>query len=104
MLSSFGMWLGVKFHWFNESLLTFSSVQSDMAANFWRAWWAWLICFGVTIIISLFTKKRPKEELVGLVKGLTDEKHDAHLPFTQRPEFYGLVSLAVFILLNILFW
>ncbi|MFA6455947.1 MAG: sodium:solute symporter family protein [Bacteroidota bacterium] len=104
MLSSFGMWLGVKFHWFSESVLTFSSVQSDMAANFWRAWWAWLICFTVTIVISLFTKKRAKEELVGLVKGLTDEKHDAHLPFTKRPEFYGLVSLAVFIILNILFW
>lgn len=104
MLSSFLLWMGVKFHWFNESIITMSSVQSDMAANFWRAWWAWLICFIVTILISLVTKKKPKEELVGLVKGLTEEKHDAHLPFIKRPEFYAILSLVVFIILNILFW
>lgn len=104
MLSSFLMWLGVKFHWFNESIITMSSVQSDMAANFWRAWWAWLICFGLTIVISLFTKKKPKEELVGLVKGLTEEKHDAHLPFIKRPEFVAIISVIIFVILNIIFW
>lgn len=104
MLSSFFMWLGVKFHWFNESIITMSSVQSDMAANFWRAWWAWLICFVLTIVISLFTRKKPKEELVGLVKGLTEEKHDAHLPFIKRPEFVAIISIVVLILLNIFFW
>jgi solute:Na+ symporter, SSS family len=104
MLSSFLMWMGVKFQWFNESIITMSSVQSDMAANFWRAWWAWVICFVLTVVISLFTKKKPKEELVGLVKGLTVEKHDAHLPFIKRPEFIALISLVVFIILNLLFW
>lgn len=104
MLSSFFMWMGVKFHWFNESIITMSNVQSDMAANFWRAWWAWLICFGLTIIISLFTKRKPKEELVGLVKGLTDEKHDAHLPFVKKPEFAALIAFIVLVLLNVIFW
>jgi SSS family solute:Na+ symporter len=75
-----------------------------MAANFWRAWWAWLICFVVTILISFVTKKKPKEELVGLVKGLTEEKHDANLPFTKKPEFYAILSFIVFVILNILFW
>jgi len=104
MASSFFMWMGVKFHWFNESIITLSNVQSDMAANFWRAWWAWLICFGVTIAISLFTKKRPKEELVGLVKGLTETKLDEHIPFTKKPEFVAIISVIVFIILNLLFW
>jgi SSS family solute:Na+ symporter len=104
MLSSFFMWLGVKFHWFNESIITMSSVQSDMAANFWRAWWAWLICFALTIFISLFTKKKPKEELIGLVKGLTAEKHDSHLPFVKRPEFVAIISIIILVVLNILFW
>jgi SSS family solute:Na+ symporter len=104
MLSSFFMWLGVKFHWFNESIITMSSVQSDMAANFWRAWWAWLICFALTIIISLFTRKKPKEELIGLVKGLTEEKHDSHLPFIKRPEFVAIISIIILVVLNILFW
>lgn len=104
MLSSFLMWMGVKFHWFNESLITLSNVQSDMAANFWRAWWAWLICFLVTIIVSLFTKKKPKEELVGLVKGLTPKINDEHLPLYKRPSFVALISFVVLIFLNIIFW
>jgi len=104
MSSSFLMWMGVKFHWFNESLITMSGVQSDMAANFWRAWWAWVICFGITIIISLFTKKRSKEELVGLVKGLTQTKIDEHVPFIKKPEFVAIISLIILVMLNLLFW
>jgi len=104
MLSSILMYLAVKFHWFAESIITMSNVQSDMAANFWRAWWAWLICAAVTIMVSLFTKKRAKEELVGLVKGLTKENHDQDIPFVQRPEFYAIISLCVLIALNIWFW
>ena len=104
MSSSFFMWMGVKFHWFSESIITMTRVESDMAANFWRAWWAWLICFLVTIVISLFTTRRPKEELVGLVKGLTDEKHDAHLPLIKRPAFVAVISLIVLVILNFLFW
>ena len=104
MMSSFVMYLAVKFQWFAESIITMSSVRSDMAANFWRAWWAWLICAVFTVLISLWTKKKPNEELVGLVKGLTDEKHDQHLPFVKRPEFYAIISLIVVVVLNILFW
>ncbi len=104
IVSSFLMYMGVKFHWFSESLITLSNVQSDMAANFWRAWWAWLICAVVTVAISLVTARRPKEELVGLVKGLTEETLDQHLPFTKRPEFYAVLSLIMVIILNIWFW
>ena len=104
MFTSFFLWMGVKFQWFNESIITMSSVHSDQAANFWRAWWAWLICFALTILISLFTKKKPKEELVGLVKGLTQEKHDSHLPFIKRPEFVAIIAAVVLVILNLLFW
>lgn len=104
MLSSFFMYLAVKFHWFDESLITLSDVQSDMAANFWRAWWAWLICAVLTVGISFVTKKRPKEELVGLVKGLTQEKVDTDIPFVKRPEFYAILSVIVLVILNIWFW
>ncbi|MEJ2617144.1 MAG: hypothetical protein P8Z35_19485 [Ignavibacteriaceae bacterium] len=104
MGSSFTLYMAVKFNWFSQSIITMSSVQSDMAANFWRAWWAWLICAVVTVVISLFTRKKPKEELVGLVKGLTEEKLDKHLPFIKRPEFYAIISLIVLLILNFLFW
>lgn len=104
MGSSFTMFLAVKFNWIDPRLLTMSSVQSDMAANFWRAWWAWLICFGVTITISLFTRKKPDEELVGLVKGLTPETLGQPVPLLRRPAFWAVLSLIIFFALNIWFW
>jgi SSS family solute:Na+ symporter len=104
MSSSFIMYLGVKFNWISIQLITMSSVSSDQAANFWRAWWAWLICFIATIVISLFTKKKPKEELVGLVKGLTPETIEKDIPLIRKPEFWGAISLIIFILLNIYYW
>jgi SSS family solute:Na+ symporter len=85
-------------------VITLSKTASDMAANFWRAWWAWLICFVVTILVSVFTPKKPKEELVGLVKGLTAENLLAPVPLLRKPEFYGSLSIIIFIALNIYFW
>jgi SSS family solute:Na+ symporter len=104
MGSSFLLFLAVKFQWINPASITLSSAGSDMAANFWRAWWAWLICFGVTILVSLFTGKRSPAELVGLVKGLTAEKAMESVPFTRTPEFYGMVAILVLVALNIYFW
>ncbi|MBS3819735.1 Na+/galactose cotransporter, partial [bacterium] len=104
MVSSFGMYLAVRFGWIAKSAITFSDVASDMAANFWRAWWAWLICFGVTIGVSLFTRKKPKKDLVGLVKGLTEEKLMSEDPFYKKPGFFAVISFLVLIVLNILFW
>jgi SSS family solute:Na+ symporter len=94
----------VKFHWLDGSIVTLSANASDRAINFWRAWWAWLICFVFTIVISLFTKKKPRGELVGLVKGLTAEVHDTGVPFLRRPAFYALLSLVVLVILNIIYW
>jgi SSS family solute:Na+ symporter len=104
MGSSFTMFLAVKFSWIDPRMITLSNIQSDMAANFWRAWWAWLICFGVTILISLFTKKKPQEELVGLVKGLTPEAGADGILWYRRPETFAVVSVIVLIILNIYFW
>ncbi len=104
MVSSFTLWMGVKFQWFSQSIITMSDVQSDMAANFWRAWWAWVICFVLTIVISFFTKKKSKDELLGLVKGLTEKKIDKDLPLLKKPGFYAVISLIIFIILNIYFW
>ena len=104
MGSSFFLFLAVKFEWIGVRLITLSSVTSDMAANFWRAWWAWLICFVVTIIVSRFTERRAESELVGLVKGLTTETLGEKVPFRKRPEFYAIISVVVLVALNVLFW
>jgi solute:Na+ symporter, SSS family len=104
MGSSFLMFLAAKFQWVDGSIFTLSPHSSDMAINFWRAWWAWLLCFGSTIVISLFTKKRPREELVGLVKGLTPTSGDEGIPFIKRPAFFAILSLIVLVILNIMYW
>src|ERR1035437_2381661 len=104
MSSSFSMYLAVKFNWISLSLITMSKTSSDMAANFWRAWWAWLICFIATIVISLFTKKKPKEELIGLVKGLTPENVDKDITLFKKPEFWAVISLIILVVLNIYYW
>ncbi len=104
MGSSFLMFLAAKFQWVDGSVFTLSANASEMAINFWRAWWAWLLCFGSTIVISLFTEKRPREELVGLVKGLTPTSGDEGIPFLKRPAFYAILSLIVLVILNIMYW
>jgi SSS family solute:Na+ symporter len=104
MGSSFTLFLAVKFEWIEAHVITLSSVASDMAVNFWRAWWAWLICFVVTIVVSMFTKRKPEEELVGLVRGLTPEVSTEGIPWYRRPEAYAIISLLILILLNIYYW
>jgi SSS family solute:Na+ symporter len=104
MGSSFTLFLAVKFGWIERSLITLSDVSSDMAANFWRAWWAWLICFVITIVVSLFTSKKPEKELVGLVKGLTEETLEKPVPLLRKPEFWAVISTVIFVILNIYFW
>jgi SSS family solute:Na+ symporter len=104
MGSSFTLFLAVKFSWIDVGLITLSSAASDQAANFWRAWWAWLICFVLTIVLSFFTKRKPDAELVGLVKGLTPEVSTEGIPWYRRPEAYAVVSVLVLIALNIYFW
>ncbi len=104
MGSSFTLFLAVKFNWIDQGLITFSNVTSDMAANFWRAWWAWLICFIMTIGISFFTKRKPDSELVGLVKGLTPDASTDHFPLYKKPGFIALISVLILLFLNIYFW
>jgi len=105
MGSSFFLFMAVKFEWLDRTILTLSNYSSDMAANFWRAWWAWLICFTMTILISLHTKRKPDAELEGLVIDLTKPVSITEkLPVLKKPEFYALISFIIFVVLNIYFW
>jgi len=76
---------------------------SDMAANFYQAWWAWLADFAVTIGVSLFTKKRDPAELRGLVFSLTP-RTKAAVKFLARPEVWGSLAIILAAILNIIFW
>jgi len=75
---------------------------SEMGANFYQAWWAWLTDFVVTIGVSLFTKEKARAELEGLVYGMTAAAEK--LSFFKRPEVWGSLAMIVTIVLNIIFW
>ena len=104
MISSFSIFLGFRMHWLNPAWFTFSAHASDMSKNLWQAVWAWLICFGVTIVISLQTKPKTDKELEGLVKGLTPDPDLEKVSLLRRPTFWAAISLLLVIGLNIYFW
>jgi len=104
MVTSFGLFIALRFDWLEPYYVTLSNHPSDMAENLWRAWWAWLLTFVLTVAISLVTKPKPDSELVGLVKGFTEEADLTEVVWYRRPVFWATVSFATVIALNIYFW
>jgi SSS family solute:Na+ symporter len=84
--------------------VAFSPHAKDMAVNMFRALWAWVACVSVTVLVSLVTKPRRAEELVGLVYGYTKIPSEGDMPLYQRPIFWAGVVGVVFVILNIIFW
>ncbi|MBC8095251.1 MAG: hypothetical protein H7Y43_05525 [Akkermansiaceae bacterium] len=78
---------------------------SEMAQNFWLATFAFLMCFGLTAIISLSTKRtKTNEELKGLVYSLTPKIKDSEQVWYLRPAVVGTILLICCVILNIIFW
>jgi SSS family solute:Na+ symporter len=76
---------------------------SEMAQNFWTAIFAWVVCFMVTIVVSLATKAPSEKDLVGLVHSLTPKLPDQDLRWYQQPKYLGLAVLAGVLVLNLIF-
>ena len=91
---------GVKGGW----LGLFSAYPSEMAQNFWTAIDAFVVCFAVTLVVSLMTRPRDDRELVGLVYSLTEKPRDSALAWYQRPAVLGVIVLAATALLNVVFF
>jgi SSS family solute:Na+ symporter len=108
-VSSIAMWVYTNFgsetHKANAlAHIALSSDAKPMANDMFRALWSWLICVGVTVIVSLLTKPRPEAELNGLVYGATEIPDDGAKTLWQKPIFWaGIVSI-VFVILQIIFW
>jgi SSS family solute:Na+ symporter len=86
------------------AVITGSTDAKAMAEDMYRALWSWIICVLVTVIVSLATKPKPVEQLVGLVRGCTELPTEAHLPLMKRPIFWAVVVFVAFIILQIIFW
>lgn len=90
-----GGWLGV----------ILQRYPSEMAQNFWTAIAAWVVCFVLTIVISLNDRMRKSdEELRGLVYSLTPRIKEEGLPWYREPATFGWVVLALGAAFYIVFW
>ena len=78
---------------------------SEMAQNFWLAAFAFIVCFTLTVVLSLATKSQKTDaDLKGLVYSLTPKIVDNNIPVYQRPAVVGIVLLIVCVILNAIFW
>lgn len=102
--SSIGMYAWVKIDPGALRIIALSPHAKAMAENMYRALWSCLICFAVTIVVSLLTKPKPESELNGLVRSCTVLPSEKNLKLVQRPIFWAGVISVVFVALNIIFW
>jgi SSS family solute:Na+ symporter len=77
---------------------------SEMAQNFWLASFAFIVCFTLTVVISVATQRtKSDEELKGLVYSLTPKLKDEEKAWYLRPATLGVVLLAGCVVLNLIF-
>jgi SSS family solute:Na+ symporter len=77
----------------------------DMAQNFWTAIYAFVVCFSLTLIISVATPRlKTDEDLKGLVYSLTPKIKDRDLAWYKQPAILGVIVLLATVVLNIIFW
>jgi SSS family solute:Na+ symporter len=103
-VSSISMWALVRADHSMLAYVALSTHAKDMAENMYRGLWSWLICVTVTVVVSLLTRPKPVEELTGLVYGCTVLPSEEHLPLWKRPIFWAVISAALFLILQMIFW
>ncbi len=92
---------GIKGGWLSPQFI----FQSEMGQTFWMAIVAWTLCFLITVLISLLTRRaKTDQELVGLVYSLTPKPDAGLQQWYHQPVTIGIIVLAAVILLNIIFW
>lgn len=65
---------------------------------------SFIVCFIVTIVISLFTTAKPESSLVGLVYSLTPKQTDKAKVWYKNPLVLGIIVLAATVILNVIFY
>jgi len=102
--SSVAMYTAVKIHPAWIRYVALSPDAKDMAENLYRALWSLLICVFVTIIVSLFTKKKSKEQLENLVWSYTKMPPSEPMPLWKKPVFWAVGVAIFFGVLQWMFW
>ncbi len=96
---------GVKGGWLLFGHAPLHVYQSGMAQSFVTAVWAFCVCFAVTLLISLITRRtKSDDELRGLVYSLTARIKEPEAHFFARPAVLGSIVLGITVVLSIIFW
>jgi SSS family solute:Na+ symporter len=80
---------------------------SEMAQNFYMAFYAFLVCFVLTIVFSILTRrKKSDDDLHGLVYSLTPHlaQGEESLGWYEKPLVLAAFVLVVTVALNYIFW
>jgi SSS family solute:Na+ symporter len=86
------------------SLFALSPEAKGLAQDMYQSLWSCVTCVLVTVLVTIVTEPRPDSELRGLVYSLTEKAKEEHTSLLQRPAFWGVVSLVVLAILQIIFW
>jgi len=78
--------------------------HSGMGQAFNIACFAFIACFIVTILVSMVTRPKAKNDLIGLVYSLTPKQKDPDKAWYKNPLWLGLIVLFITIILNIIFY
>ena len=104
IVSSVSMFVWVKYDHAALGIVALYPEATDMAANLYRALWAFIITVTVIFLVSLVTKPRPVAELDGLVYGVTKLPKEDPVPFYKNEYMWAILVVIIFATLNILFW
>jgi solute:Na+ symporter, SSS family len=104
ILTAIGLWLWVKVDPSALRFVAFTPGAKDMAENVFRSMWTLIANLLVTVVVTLFTKPKPEQDLEGLVYGLTRMPSTGHVPLLKRPVVWASVLGVAFVILNIVFW
>ena len=89
-------------HW--VPIFARSPLAQGLAQDMFQSLWSCCTCVVVTVLVTLLTKPKPDQELVGLVYSLTPLAHEEHTSFWHRPVVWGTAALVLLVILQIIFW
>ena len=96
---------GVKGGWLLFHHAPLHIYDTGMAQSFVTAAWAFGVCFVVTLLVSLVTRRsKSDEELRGLVYSLTPKIKEHQTSFFARPAVLGSIVLGITVILSLIFW
>jgi Na+/proline symporter len=88
----------------HAKLIARSEKAQGMAINMYSAWWSFVVCVGVTVLVSLVTKPKPEAELKDLVLGLTTLPDEGPCRWYAKPLLWAAIVTLVLVAVNIIFW